>query len=540
MHAAGSKPSSDKRPTAALLLVDSILLKATGASRELEFRNIERRLEQILTSSFTERAEGAIDEAERAVLSGKTPEQIEHIIELGFASWPEEVSGPVEAVVEESYRGGRVEMFDKARRVRKSRVSKAGPEFGVQDHAAMEALRRNQMFWVGQSYDKVLRERISWAVNDTMLRDGLGRREAGKELRRQLGTMFGIEGDQQGANLKIPGTWKGTPASYFEGLAANTVTVARAQGALNSLIAVGAVSYDWVNPDDERTCERCRYMDQRTFPVKSAQTRMAAELAAETPDDVKRAHPWPVNVGQLRTADEAGDLERFATPPLHFKCRCHVDISESTEFIDGPIEEAPQPTLTAPEPVRPQPMNRDDAEAWGDQVYRQWYYRQLTYDHKDALQDYTDDGYIRINLLHRRGVDGMIDAKFSQKVIDELITTSDNLDAALALAPRTPEDILVYRGMRNMDISQFQPGTRFVDKGYVSTSMNKGVSDSFGGSASVRFEIHVPKGSQGAYMVGSDHPEEQEFLLPRGSTFRILEVLDQGTGGKLVKVILEQ
>jgi hypothetical protein len=58
------------------------------------------------------------------------------------------------------------------------------------------------------------------------------------------------------------------------------------------------------------------------------------------------------------------------------------------------------------------------------------------------------------------------------------------------------------------------------------------------------WEVHVPKGSRGAYLstyTAGSSGSEHEFLLPRDSKFRILEVAHHhGTNRYHVKARLEQ
>jgi hypothetical protein len=92
-------------------------------------------------------------------------------------------------------------------------------------------------------------------------------------------------------------------------------------------------------------------------------------------------------------------------------------------------------------------------------------------------------------------------------------------------------------------------GGTFTDKAYQSTSLSQEVATKFIHNVSkdvpaMTWEVHVPKGSRGAYLSTDDKgysENEHEFLLPRDSKFRILEVAHHhGTNRYHVKARLEQ
>lgn len=93
-----------------------------------------------------------------------------------------------------------------------------------------------------------------------------------------------------------------------------------------------------------------------------------------------------------------------------------------------------------------------------------------------------------------------------------------NLDAAIA-AHVLPVDITVARGIKGAWAKKFadalNPGDVFQDLGYTSTA----ATAPFEGT--VRLSIRVPAGTPAA-PIPSRYPEESEFLLPRGTKFRVL------------------
>ncbi len=140
------------------------------------------------------------------------------------------------------------------------------------------------------------------------------------------------------------------------------------------------------------------------------------------------------------------------------------------------------------------------------------------------------------------------------------------IDGALASAPGTPEDMVVYRGLKGAAYAKLAKdlesgkrkvgdfiGSTYLDKGFVSTTMNTDAANHYGGNL---VRLAVPKGTTAAYLgapigdkkwkkdqdefyISNDMKPSQrvslgqrgdfELLLPRNAMFRI-------TGMKVEKV----
>lgn len=131
------------------------------------------------------------------------------------------------------------------------------------------------------------------------------------------------------------------------------------------------------------------------------------------------------------------------------------------------------------------------------------------------------------------------------------------LDEFFDVAPQPDEWMVVSRGARMIDfgLAEGDDPTSIIGKvkrndGYTSTSMAE--QPAFGGS--VRVIYRCPPGTKGAYLAmgsGSHDPEcltkywgENEYLLPRGTTYKILSVTKRPPGGgykyDVVAEIVEQ
>lgn len=146
----------------------------------------------------------------------------------------------------------------------------------------------------------------------------------------------------------------------------------------------------------------------------------------------------------------------------------------------------------------------------------------------DALATYKGSGYTSINngLRHNQGY---AESSSNVKAIDSFLTRST-----------IPEDVTLYRGVKGdyakILKSVIMEGTKFVDRGFVSTSTNTGTAQGF--ASGLTFAIKVPKGSMGAAVRGEhDGDGENEILIPRNSAF-IVKSYDPHSGH--VEVELDQ
>lgn len=153
---------------------------------------------------------------------------------------------------------------------------------------------------------------------------------------------------------------------------------------------------------------------------------------------------------------------------------------------------------------------------------------------KDAIHDYTKEVppyYKNINGV-LRGHKSNYDAGNEER--------SELIHQALSSA-RTPCDITVYRGCSNDVLGDlaFAPDEAltdgvFVDRGYASTSMSRGLA--FGGD--MLLEIHLPAGAQAANIesLSAAGRYEEEVLIDRGQMFHIVGAHRNGNGRRIVEV----
>lgn len=230
--------------------------------------------------------------------------------------------------------------------------------FSLADQDAITGLADSGLFWIGEHYGDALdRDRLLGEVARMVVR-GQGRIKGGELLRAAFGAEFHRSD------------------VYWQGLSATVATRARSFGALSGMEATGALTYEYVNPVDERTSDVCRALDGTRFTVKGGielRDRLIGANAPADPEGWKAIAPWP-KVRDLQAPGggllSPGELQAkgIAWPPLHFHCRSTIDVDTWGDFpaadleaLGDPyqvVEEAgpkPKPAAAAKPPPKPKP-----------------------------------------------------------------------------------------------------------------------------------------------------------------------------------------
>jgi hypothetical protein len=123
------------------------------------------------------------------------------------------------------------------------------------------------------------------------------------------------------------------------------------------------------------------------------------------------------------------------------------------------------------------------------------------------------------------------DPQISTEQVKYLIA---GLDAAIDSAPPLLKDTVVYRGVKGNGLDFFEslkPGNVYTDKGFSSTSLDSSIATKFATSGSmyqgIVLRMKLPAGTKGLYPTSvtgltSLSSRESEFLLPRNSSFKVL------------------
>ena len=162
--------------------------------------------------------------------------------------------------------------------------------------------------------------------------------------------------------------------------------------------------------------------------------------------------------------------------------------------------------FTSPEGLKL--WDRTQANKWSDK-----WWSTLRVAEKDGIRKYSGSAYKDWNKWLRKDRVGEVWDK------EALLAAED----ALART-KVEHEFVVFRGAsHSFDMSV---GDMWRDKGFTSTAITKGSA----WSGSVQFEIHVTKGTRGAYIdPHSVNRGENEFLLAPGTKFRVVAIAKQGT-----------
>lgn len=148
-------------------------------------------------------------------------------------------------------------------------------------------------------------------------------------------------------------------------------------------------------------------------------------------------------------------------------------------------------------------------------------------DQLSAVRFYTGSAYEDINDALR--ISGLHNASSRmQETIANITDAIDKFKLKKSLTVYRGASGAIFGGDKTVDEinAMARAGARLTDKGFMSTSASEGAQ--FGGD--YRFVITVPAGTgRGAYVAPVSHyGSENEFLLQRNSTFKIVKAVQSG------------
>lgn len=284
---------------------------------EASIVKVEAALEKILIGTWSEQAQKAVKEAAKVVESFSGP-LTQDEVQLIVAAIAKAMGPDFAGLTKEEATQLVGTAYLLGRKVTAQAVG-LRPKLAVIDEAARTILTDHTVFWIGQHYDAALGGEIAGIVRELALESGLGRAEVGKKLKEALGGVF--------------------PKSdaYWRGLAATTVTRARALGSVQSLVEAEVEEYEILAMLDERTCELCTHLNGKVFRTEHAVALRDALLEAKTPEDVKSIHPWRT-LKEIEDWDEEKLAEGgHSLPPYHFHCRCTYVAKTFKEVAGEPL-----------------------------------------------------------------------------------------------------------------------------------------------------------------------------------------------------------
>lgn len=165
----------------------------------------------------------------------------------------------------------------------------------------------------------------------------------------------------------------------------------------------------------------------------------------------------------------------------------------------------------------PPPINGQDFIA-GE--YIKLFVKQLKYMEKipieyiNVLKEYTKDKYTSVNKFLRDDLQF-----FHYKPDDKVINYVDAIDEVFRKIPPLKQDVFLWRGVTRNDGMP----DNFVDKAYISTTLDKQLAQKFSGYKCCLYKIRVPKGTKVIPVsLTSHHSNNVEVLLPRDGQYTIV------------------
>lgn len=217
----------------------------------------------------------------------------------------------------------------------------------------------------------------------------------------------------------------------------------------------------------------------------------------------------------------------------HQNCNCVVEYYPgkgkkqnvwSKKWKDIEKDDKIKERIKLSKPVDYKLANEDIADKL--QVQSDEWVHKLSYDEQQAIHDYTDTFYTRIN-KYLRGLD--VSEYFDEYYTkDDLAKSIKNLDSALSKF-RLEENITFYRGVSYEELDFLKKSNEI--KNFVSLTTDKDkiakfFIEDYGGGEIIKFNLK--KGTKGAYVgTNSANPGEREFILSRNSKYSIKNVKDQ-------------
>ena len=263
------------------------------------------------------------------------------------------------------------------------------------------------------------------------------------------------------------------------------------------------------------------------------------------------------NVAVARTALKRGDVqkakEHLEAAKVHQSKVKEIKAAPKTEPVTpkvAPVAAKPAPKVEAPAPAAVKaaqastapvaPKNLNPTTLGKSESTQKWV-KDLSQDERAGLHSYASADFQQINggLRKERGnVDKLAAAELHYNE-GSVANAAKHIDSAIAKSPGLPSDTFLYRKFKSnpaIDPASWSVGGTFQDHGYVSTNVGAPV----GGysSANVSLKIVAPKGTKGAFLSKSTLADSgsQEYLLPRGSKFRVDKIKKDRRGGYEVQV----
>lgn len=244
----------------------------------------------------------------------------------------------------------------------------------------------------------------------------------------------------------------------------------------------------WITYQDEKLCEICGDLDGELAPIDG---------------------PWQTAFGS------------YDIPNAHPNCRCTSGLVFTSKLkkIDPTAYEMwlLEKGDYVGHPFRGNQWVGGLTHASAAKMFRAWGKDPVV---RSVIDRYSMRG-MRINYELRLG-NKTPDTKFAVEI-----------DRVLDSAPKFDDTVVVYRGIgREAKANKWKEGSVITDKGFSSASIDRSVAENFGSALLV---LKVPPGTRAAYIGHiSNSPDEREFLLGSGTSYKVYKVSQDKKSGATV------
>lgn len=201
-------------------------------------------------------------------------------------------------------------------------------------------------------------------------------------------------------------------------------------------------------------------------------------------------------------------------------------------------QRTPKPTLVPPKQSVTRTPTLEGAGPVGSRLDKDFSARAISPSQKKSLEFYRGTGYNDMNTVLRQHGGDVGDWKLNvpEHYKKEVQSAIKGIDEFLASTSEQVlgQDVVVWRG--GVAVEGLVEGMVYQDLGYVSTAIDRSIAETFQvrgkDNISTLYRIRVPKGSRGIDIdkaLGKEIRGEQEFILPRGSKFKVRSIEIQET-----------
>jgi hypothetical protein len=195
-----------------------------------------------------------------------------------------------------------------------------GLSLSLADQRAIEIIGRQNLFWIGEHYNKEVKDRFDRLLTECF-QEGLSRLKFAERLKDAFGP------------------WTQQEASYWEGLADHISMKTREMGRVSAYEEMGVEYAKVVAILDERTSRICRSMNGRLIPVAKMRSQLNSTMSANSREEILAAWGWLEDF-HGKTSNLPSNV---AMPPYHYRCRTTTvaylgktsNVGRTYQYFDG-------------------------------------------------------------------------------------------------------------------------------------------------------------------------------------------------------------